>query len=335
VIVTPSFANTVVDFERQRRVARLQKDGDDASRVALRLLYAAVYGPAHPYARARLSGADVLPNVSRDELVRVWKRVVDPADATLVVAGDVDPAALAARVESLFGAWKHDPSHAPPPDLPPPTPGPVRLVVVDRPGAVQATIAYGATTGPASSSSHVARAIVHEMLGGMSSSALSQTLRDELGATAFGAGFYAWKRGPGIAYWEGSVDRDRTADVLRALDARVRELHERGPAQRELDDAKERFARSLAEGFETVGGMVEYVSQLPTYGLPLDEFATREARARAVTAGAVRAAAPAPEAMRAVIVGDLPALRAQLASLGWGLIEEHDASGTLLRTVTR
>jgi hypothetical protein len=81
--------------------------------------------------------------------------------------------------------------------------------------------------------------------------------------------------------------------------------------------------------------MVEYVSQLPTYGLPLDEFATREARARAVTAGAVRAAAPAPEAMRAVIVGDLPALRAQLASLGWGLIEEHDASGTLLRTVTR
>jgi hypothetical protein len=39
--------------------------------------------------------------------------------------------------------------------------------------------------------------------------------------------------------------------------------------------------------------------------------------------------------MRAVIVGDLPALRAQLASLGWGLIEEHDASGTLLRTVTR
>ena len=334
VTVEPAFAPHVVDFERQRRVALLPRDADDPSRVALRLLYASAYGAGHPYARARLSGGDVLPNVARDDLVRAWKHSVDPADATLVVAGDVDPAALAVRVESLFGTWKHDPSRSPPVDVPPPSPGVARLVVVDRPGAPQATIAYGMTTASAAAPAHIANAVVSEMLGGMPSSTLAQTLRDRLGATALGAGVFAWRRGPGLSYWQGSVDRDRAADVLRTLDARVRELHERGPAAGELDDAKERFARALPDGFETVGGIVETLAQIPTFGLPLDEFDTREARARAVKVSDVRAVVPAPEAMKAVVVGDLPSLRAQLTALGWGVIEERDVGGALVRTFT-
>ncbi|HEY8088891.1 MAG TPA: insulinase family protein, partial [Polyangiaceae bacterium] len=122
IFVEPAFEPRVVDFERQRRVSLLPKDGDDAYRVAVRMLHVAAYGGAHPYTKGRLSGADALPTVTRDELLRAWKRVVDPSEATLVVAGDVDPTALAVRVGELFAGWKHDPAHAPPADVPPATP---------------------------------------------------------------------------------------------------------------------------------------------------------------------------------------------------------------------
>jgi predicted Zn-dependent peptidase len=131
------------------------------------------------------------------------------------------------------------------------------------------------------------------------------------------------------------VERERTADVLRTLDARVRELRDRGPSPTEMAGATERLAHSLAQSFESVGGIVGAVGKDPVLGLAPDEMQTREARVRALTPAEVRAAVPPPEAMKAVVVGDLVSLRAQLVALGWGEIEERDTAGALVRTFTR
>jgi zinc protease len=335
LMVEPAFAQNVVDFERQRRVGLMPKDGDDAFRVAVRMLHVAAYGEAHPYTKSAMPAGDAITNVSRDDLVRVWKRAVDPADATLVVAGDVDPAALAVRVEALFGAWKHDPAHEAPSPVPAASPRRTRLVVVDRPGAPQATIVYGALDAPAASAGHAAEDVVNELLGAMPSSVLAQTLRDKLGATPFTVSGYSWKRGPGLSFWAGNVDRDKAARVLEALDSRVRELHSRGASAEELADAKERLARSVPQAFETVGGIANTLAKIPSLDLPPDANQTREQRVRALTAADVRAAVPAPEAMKAVVVGDLVSIRPQLVALGWGEIEERETSGALVRTFTR
>ncbi|MGH7294610.1 MAG: hypothetical protein ACRELB_06750, partial [Polyangiaceae bacterium] len=89
------------------------------------------------------------------------------------------------------------------------------------------------------------------------------------------------------------------------------------------------------QSFETVGGIASVFARIPSFDLPADANRTLEQRLRAVTAAQVRAAVPPPEAMKAVVVGDLVSIRAQLVALGWGEIEERDPAGALVRTFAR
>ena len=330
MVVAPSMAQNVLDFERQHRLALVPREPDDLWLVGNRVLFEELYGAAHPFARWRQHLADALAAVTRDDLLRVWRRAVDPADATLVVAGDVDAAALAGRVEQLFAGWKHDPSHVSPQPPPAPKPEGPRLTVIDRPGAPQATVLYGATLSPPTASTFLADAVAIQLLGGMASSKLTQTLRYELGATAAGATSFWMHAGASYAAWQGSVDRDKAADVLATIAQRAADLRAGHLDLEELADAEERIARGPERDFESVDGLISEFSILPLYGLPADEFSTRATRVLSLHADDVRAEVPAPETMKAVVIGDMSVLRPKLAALGWGPIGERDPTGAHL-----
>ncbi len=330
VTVDPSMDQRTLDFQRQRRLALAPKEADDVSLVAQRVLYEAVYGPAHPCARARQPEAAELPLLTRDDLLRTWKRVVDPSETTLIVAGDVDAHRLSVRVEQLFGGWQHDAAHEPAQTPPAPAPETPRILVVDRPVAPQAMILYGTTTSPSSGPTHWAEVVAWQLLGWISSSKLTQMLRNDLGATAFGGSTLVKHRGAGIAYWQGSVDRDKAVDVLSTIAKRVADLRARGPDAQELEDAKESVARAPERGFETVMGMHDHIAVIPLLGFPLDDLTTREARIEALSADDIRSAVAAPESMKAVVVGDMSVLRPKLQALGWGVIEDRSPTGQKL-----
>src|SRR5262249_41936071 len=153
----------------QRGLAAAAHEPDNAIFVARRSLYASVFGAGHPYARALEPDAPALARLTRDDLLRVWREVVDPADATLVVAGDVDAAALGRRAGGLWGSGNHAPPRPARPPVPPPAPSPARLVVIDRPGAPQATVLFGAAMPPIDAPEHVAVLVARELLGAMRS----------------------------------------------------------------------------------------------------------------------------------------------------------------------
>jgi zinc protease len=329
----PSFPIAALEIDRQRYLATAPRDADDADRIAQRNLCGAVFGPSHPYARLHQRDAAVVAKLTREDVVRVWKEAIDPADTILVVTGDVDEADVRERVQALFGDWRSDPARRGPVAVPPATPIAARLVVVDRPGAPQTSLFYGGAIAPIDSPQELAQRIVWALLGGMRSSALETKLRDQLGATWFGSARIEARAGAGILWWEGSVARDRTVDALAALDQRVRELGDRGPAADELGAAKAFVARSLPRGLETVQGVTAMFANVAAYGLPLDSLQTLGARLDATSAVAVRAALPQANQMKAVVVGDLASLRGPLLALGWGAIEEHDADGNVVRII--
>jgi zinc protease len=333
IALHPSFPLPAVEMERQRELAQLPRDADDAHLIAERNLYRSVFGPSHPYTRLHESPGDSLAKLTRDDVVRVWQEAIDPARAILVVAGDVDEAQVRERVEALFGDWQSAPSARAPVPVPPASPIAARLVVVDRPGAPQASVFYGAPIAPIDSPQHLAVSIAGELLGGMRSSVLGRKLRDELGATWSGRARIEARSGAGLLWWEGSVARERTADTLTALESRLRELREQRPADDELAAAKALIARSLPRGLETVQGVRSAFARIAAYGLPGDSLQTLRARLDATSMDDVRAAVPEPSRMKAVVVGDLASLRAPLLALGWGAIEEHDANGNLIRTI--
>ena len=333
IALRPSFPGVNVEIGRQRQLMSAPRDETNADGIARRNLYGAVFGRSHPYARLWQVGAPALAKLTRDDVVRVWQESIDPARTILVVAGDVDEAAVRERVEALFGDWQSGPSRRPPVPVPPASPIAPRLIVVDRPGAPQASVFYGASIAPIDAPQQLAQLMVWKLLGGMRSSALETRLRDEIGATWFGQARIEARLGGGMLWWEGSVARERTTDALAALEHRIRELRERGPADDELAAAKALVGRSLPRDLETVQGMTSRFAEIAAYGLPLDYFQTLGSRLDATSAKAVRDAVPEPGRMKAVVVGDVASLRARLLALRWGPIEEHDAAGNVVRVI--
>ena len=334
IALHPSFPAPGVETERQRQLAKSPREAEDTEWIARRNLYRAVFGPSHPYARRPQPGAAALAKITREDVVRVWQESIDPAHTILVVTGDVDEADLRERVAALFGDWRSRPSRRSPLPVPPASPIAPRLIVVDRPGAPQASVFYGASIAPIDAPEQLAQLVLRNLLGGMRSSVLETRLRDELGATWFGDAKMEARLGAGMLWWEGSVARERTADALVALERRIRELRDRGPNPDELVAAKSIMVRSMPRDLETVQGMASLFAEIAAYGLPGDRLRTLGARLDATSADAVRAVVPEPIRMKAVVVGDVASLRAPLLALGWGPIEEHDADGKVVRIIS-
>ncbi|HEV8245624.1 MAG TPA: pitrilysin family protein, partial [Polyangiaceae bacterium] len=102
-----------------------------ASLAGLRLLNGPVHG-----APVRGSVPDVKALTIRD-LIDFHRRAYTPKNAALIVVGELDAVQLKSAVEHHFGAWRGPAPVAPLPfDAPKPS-DKLRVVLVDRPGAVQ------------------------------------------------------------------------------------------------------------------------------------------------------------------------------------------------------
>ena len=103
-----------------------------------------------------------------------------PAGATLVLAGEL-PVDVIEHASSVFGAW----TGAGPAEhsAPVAADGPRRIVIVDRPGSVQADVRIGCVTTDRHDPEWPAMQIAAAAVGGAFSSRLNDTLREQRGYT--------------------------------------------------------------------------------------------------------------------------------------------------------
>ncbi len=91
-----------------------------------------LFPPGHPYSWSVIGSMDDLTAASLDDVKAFFKRWYTPANATLVVAGDVDPKRVKSQVEKWFADVPARPA-PPPPDPRPATrlPGEKRVFMED------------------------------------------------------------------------------------------------------------------------------------------------------------------------------------------------------------
>jgi predicted Zn-dependent peptidase len=326
VVQHPNFDTVTLGFELVQIVSLGQTARESPQTVSFNVLMKTLFGDNHAYARPStvLEGK---PDVDRAEVVRVYDSIMDPANATVIVAGAVDRSLLE-YVQRAFAGWRSR-AHAAATPLAPVTwkSGP-RLVVVDRPGSVQSEVTFGALAPPRSSPDWFTMEMIHQILGARRSSRLVKSL--ETGNTHFDT-----RRAESDLYWDSSVPLARTASVLSEIDKALRDLAQNAPPASELDERKALYIRQLPIWVETAHETAELVSQIARFRLPNDALDQIAPGIRAVTPDAVRALAAsrlAPDHTRAVVVGDWSKLKADLKALNWGPIEIRDNTGKLLRT---
>ena len=314
VIRHPTFPADEVDLARTRALSALQLDLSQPASVASRFFAKEIYG-SNPYGRRPTSAS--LRGVTRDDVVAFATRRIRPAGALLVVAGDVTLAKAQALARAAFGGWVGAAGAAPVAPAPPTKTG-TDILLVNRPGSVQANIVLGNTTFLPTDPGYYAARVASQVLGGGPDSRLFLILREQKSWTY---GSYAGlQRNRGLGFWQATFEgrTEVTDSALAEMLHQVDRIRTEAVPDSELRNALSFLVGSFPLTIETPQQIAQVVTQSKLLGLGPDYLRLYRERLSAVTPLAARTAAQRAyrrNALTIVVVGDAGKLYDKLKAI--------------------
>lgn len=241
----------------------------------------------------------------------------------MVVVGDVEFDEVESLARRFFADWEGSPLTPEPFDaLPRSREG--RVVVVDRPGAVQSEIRVGQVGAARSSPGFVPLQVFNTVLGGAFTSRLMLNLREDKGYTYGVRSRFSFRGREGPFTVSTAVATEVTAPAVSEILAELRGLLDQGPTQEEVTQARDYLAGVFPLKLETTGQVASRIAELLVYDIRDDFFSTYRDEIRAVTRQAALEAGREilrPGEMVAVVVGDARQVAGPLEDTGLGPVE--------------
>jgi zinc protease len=329
IVLRPAFEKQAFERAREQEARGLDDQPSDAATIANLVAELVVFG-RHPY--GLYATAAPTRAVKREDVVSLHARLFDPSRISVIVGGDLAENETVDALERSFGAARAQTTSAPPVAKAPTTPAGPSLIVVDKPGASGAAIEVG-YMGPAAGATDALAARIAAYIATSGSVGRTLRLRDDLKLVPWIETSERLSRVGGILGWRSRTSTDKVAPVLAEIDKIMQGLVSEGPTAGELEVLRRWMEPYGVTGLQTPARSTTTYAQLIGNGLPEETLAQRPARLAAITPDEVRAAAARylqRASMRAVVVGDLAALREPLLALGWGPVEVRDASGAVV-----
>lgn len=330
-----TFAKTEFERERDQTLDGLQVDLGEPRTLAGAAMSRLIFGES-PYGN-RLDGTPAtIKNIKREDLVQFHRLHYVPQNSVLVLAGDVKAEDAFALAQKSFGGWARGTAEAAPAARRPDTAGP-RVVVIDMPDAGQASVAVGRAGIRRTDPTYMQALVTNSILGGGYSSRLNQEIRIKRGLS-YGAGSSFDPRvdvGPFSARTD--TKNESAAEVAGILVAEIGRLSAADVPDTELTPRKAALIGDFAQTLETTSGIVDAISALALYGLPLSEINRYISGVQSVTAEQVRkfAGTNLGSTANVVIVGDskqfLEPLKKQFGDVEVIAVNELDLNSPTLR----
>lgn len=325
----PAFPEAEVERQRASRLAEFTQQYSDASSLADLVAAGAVYGPDHPFGCGALGTAASIAATTRADLLGFWRRHYLPNNAALILAGDLTLEQARALAEASFGSWGGEPVSAPPLQAAAPRKGGV--VLVPKAGATQTALHLTLPGSARSTPDFAALEVLNAALGGLFTSRINTTLREEKGYTYGIYSQFDYRRSTGSFDIAGSVRANATGASVAEILREIRDLRESPMPAAELDNARNAHVLSLPGHFDTNEGISASLAALFVFDLPLDYYSTLAQQFASVTAQQVQEAAQRhldPARLIVVAAGERRKIEAQLVKLGLGPLDVRAVDGT-------
>ncbi len=322
------FPEHEVERIRREHLTDLRRSKDDPTFIAENIAPGLILGSESRYGHPAIGTERSVSAFGRQDLEEFFQAYYRPANANLVVAGDVDLDEVLEQAERTFGSWADNPSPTAgftdsPADQDQESP-PATIYLVDKPGAAQSVIRAGHETVPRSHPSYLPLTLLNFAFGGQFSARLNQNLRQDKG---YSYGFHSsisWFREKSLLMAGGSVQTAVTRESVAETLKEFQEIHaERPVTAEELKAAKDSMLLGFPAGFERPGQVLSQVIQLIQHQLPDDYFRTVRERLAAVSLADVQEAGAErvrPKGLTVLVVGDRSAIEAGLRELGLPLV---------------
>ena len=328
----PAFANEEIERQRAQALSGMRVSYDDPEFLASAVFDRLVYG-AHPYGRPQGGTPETVAAITREDLVAFHRKWFGANNAILAIVGDVTPEEAFAGAERAFGSWGSATAEMPKP-ADPPAPS-RRVVVIDKPGAVQTEIRVGNIAIPRKNDDYLALDLATKVLGGEGANRLHRVLRAERGLTyGASADFNALKQ-TGDIVAQTNTRSATTGETLRLLVDEVWKLTRDRVGDRELEGAQDYLTGSFPLTIETPSQIALQILNAVFYGLNMNDLQTFRERVSAVSVDDVQRVARSylrPDRLTIVLVGDASAFLKQLPGAGFDKVDVIPAAELDLST---
>ncbi|MEV6331823.1 pitrilysin family protein [Streptomyces sp. NPDC051909] len=325
-LIAPAFVETEVERLVRNRLDEIPHETANPARRAAKQLSKELFPAASRMSRPRQGTEETVAAIDAAAVRAFYDAHVRPAAATAVVVGDLTGVDLDQVLADTLGTWSGKP--AAPRPMPPVTADDTgRVVIVDRPGAVQTQLLIGRVGADRHDSVWAAQVLGTYCLGGTLTSRLDRVLREEKGYTygvrAFGQVLRSDGEGNGASLLaiSGSVDTPNTGPALDDLWKVLRTLAAEGLNDAERDVAVQNLVGVAPLKYETAASVAGTLADQVEQHLPDDYQAHLYARLAAT--GTVEATAAVVNAfpvdrLVTVLVGDAAQIAEPVRALGIG-----------------
>ena len=270
VVRNPAFAADELERDRAQTIDGVQVQLKNPGRLAGLVAARAVMGDG-AYGHALAGTPASLKAITRADVQAAYAQTWAPSRSTLILVGDITPAAAKALAEASFGSWRGpavlDAQRVA--VAPPTTP---RIIVVDMPNAGQAGVVVARPGIARNDPDFYAASVANATLGVGFSSRLNQEVRIKRGL-AYGAGSgLAARRLPGYVSANTQTKNPSAPEVVELIVAAMKGMGSAAVPDAELASRKAVLIGDFGRDTETTSGIANILGDYVIEDVPLSEL---------------------------------------------------------------
>jgi len=306
----PTFAADELDRSRAQTIDGVQVQLKDPGKLASLVAVKAVIGESD-YGHSLAGTPTSLKAITRDDVLAAYARTWTPNYSTLILVGDITPAAAKALADKNFGSWPKKTLSEwrirGLEKLPSPPPKPARIIVVDMPNAGQAGVVIARPGIARNDPDFYAASVANSTLGVGFSSRLNQEIRIKRGL-AYGAGSgLAARRQPGYVSANTQTKNPSAPEVVGLIVDAMRGMGAAPVPAGELASRKAVLIGDFGRDTETTSGIANILGDYVIENVPLSELKSFTPKIDGIDAAAVQRISQRlldPTGASIIVVGD-------------------------------
>lgn len=310
-----SFPDEEIDLQKQNGLQVLRAQRSQPDYLGREALSEALFG-SHPYSHIGPTEQSIA-KLDKKSLETFRDTYLVPNNAYLILVGQVpSEAELKKLIANEFGKWqKKDLPKYNPPAFPE---NRKRLLLVDRPGSVQANI-FSAQLGPnRTSPEYFPLVLGNVILGSGTDSRLFNDIREKRGYAYDAHSVYTAMQETAYANAVTQVRNEVVEPAMGALNDDLAAMSATEPEAREMSQAKNLYAGVFILRLERQSSLADQLVIVHTMGLPADYLETFTTHLRSVEPDQIRATGKywSPDKATVVVVGDAQKIQKSLEKYG-------------------
>jgi zinc protease len=272
-LINPTFPQNEIDRIKKQTLASIVQEENRPASIAYRNIGKLLYGEDHPYGKP-LTGTGVsatISSITREDIINVHTRAVNPANLTFAVAGDIDLDSLVTILENKFGDWNSDSNNNLKSLNKVALPDSRTIYLIDKPNAQQSYIVAGQLLPPSATDEEIKLSYMNYAIGGSFTARLNMNLREDKSWSYGVRTRLGDAKGQRAMLVTAPVQTDKTSEsMIEIVNEYAAYLTTAPITEDELAKGKASKTLRLPGQFETLGALKSGVSGIVTYNRDLD-----------------------------------------------------------------